>query len=302
VIRCALLELFFPGAGHALSGSLARAIGWLAATVAIFAAMLWTPWVVWLAIVARLVSIVHVAWCVRRRPERWAWKPMLLVGAVALGTFTAARQLAFEGFKIPSASMVPTLKIDDLIMTDKLSLRWRAPERGEVIVFWRVPGRAFVSRVIAVGGDTVAVTGGVVQVNGRALPRREVGPTTYLDRNDVSGVTTEQAHAWIEELGGHTYRVQSRSRAWNTEQSDYPLPGNEDCALRGRPDDGVPLEPVTDGCRVPPGTLFVMGDNRENSADSRYWGAVRVDAVIGRVTGIWFGGIEGRWSRMGAID
>ncbi|HVK76218.1 MAG TPA: signal peptidase I, partial [Kofleriaceae bacterium] len=189
--------------------------------------------------------------------------------------------------------------------TDKLSLRWRAPERGEVIVFWRVPGRAFVSRVIAVGGDTVAVTGGVVQVNGRALPRRAVGPTTYRDRVD-GRESIEQAHAWIEELGGHGYRVLARTEVPDAEQFDYGSapPGYEPCALRGRPDDGAALEPVAGGCRVPPGTLFVMGDNRENSADSRFWGAVRIDAVIGRVTGIWASrfGREAPWSRIGAID
>ena len=297
MLRCGLLELVFPGAGHALSGSVPRAAAWLGVMVALFVATLVTPWAVWVVLLTRLASCAHAGWWARRaRPARWAWKPALLVIAVSFGFTLAWRMEAAEAFKIPAASMVPTLQVGDLVMTDKLSLRWRPPARGEVVVFWN-GDRPFVKRVIAIGGDRVKVERGVPVVNGTAAPRRSLGAYRYRDFEDEGGGsgtwTVRDGFRWQEEHGGHRYQVLSGD-AEPTADHDYPTAG-----------DGPPCGPLTqapDGaCMVPPGTLFLLGDNRDNSNDSRSFGAVPVDRVIGRVVGVWFSS-QTYFDRIGRIE
>lgn len=180
-----------------------------------------------------------------------------------------------EAFKIPAGSMVPTVLVGDHVFADK---RARQPKRGDLMVFLypREPDKTFIKRVVAVGGDTVEVRNDVLWVNGREIARRPADPDChYEDFEEVSGRWERRAcDAFDETLDGRTYRV-----------------------IYDRPNAPQSMPAVT----VPPGGYFVMGDNRDNSHDSRYWGTVPQDHVLGVVSWVWWSsGQDGvRWDRLG---
>jgi signal peptidase I len=200
--------------------------------------------------------------------------------------------------------------LDDKIMVDKLSIHWRAPARGEVVAFW-LGERTFVKRVIAVGGDRVAVRGGVVFVNGTSAVRRPLGATTYRNRDEQSGRTSvERAFAYEERHAGRTYQVLGEPPDVGEDlMHDYP---RTDLDARGCDSAWAAMyeergtRVLTAGhdgtCVVPDGHLFMMGDNRSNSSDSRAWGAVPVEHVFGRVVGVWLGGPGRRFTRIGNVN
>ncbi len=151
-------------------------------------------------------------------------KTLVSAGVLAIGIRACVAEARF----IPSESMLPTLEIDDRLIVEKISYRFRKPERGDVIVFSPTDAlkkqnynEAFIKRIIGIPGDTIEVKNGDVFVNGKELtekyilnaPNYEYGPT-----------------------------------------------------------------------QVPEGQYLVLGDNRNNSYDSHYWGFVPFDNVIGRAT------------------
>lgn len=277
MIRCALVELFLPGGGFALRGDLRLAAAAVIAMTLALAACLLTPFALYGLAAVRLGAVVVAAWRGRAGPsfDSWRWRAMLLVGAVGLGTLVAARLVVVEVFRVPTESMAPTIAQGEVIVVDKLTLALRAPERGEVVCF-RMGGRTYVKRVIALGGDRVAVRDGVVSVNGEAVARR------------LLATGAAHAHVYEERHGGRVYRVRGEAPEMTGALDvldNYPVAGN--CGLDRY---GYGTQPPTFAadrtCVVPPGTVFVMGDNRVNSADSRYWGALPVAWVFGRVVGV----------------
>ncbi len=189
------------------------------------------------------------------------------------------RSFVVEAYQIPSGSMIPTLQVGDHIWVNKLiygitipftdiklGARYRPPRRGEIIVFEhpREPGKDLIKRVVAVGGDTVEMRDNVVYVNGVADGHRYEGTRRYFDFD-------ENADEW-RARDGKVYDEQLEGAHFTTLQ-DPSLPPHG-------------FGPV----RVPDGQLFVMGDNRDNSSDSRYWGFVPLDHVRGRAMVVW-------WSR-----
>jgi signal peptidase I len=204
-----------------------------------------------------------------------------------------------ERFKQASSSMMPTIEIDERIAITK-----GTPERGDVIVFDQPcePQRQYVKRAIAMGGDTVEVRCGVVYVNGKAIDHSLVAAsTTYEDRFDDQ-VTKREVSRYRETHNGHTYEIfDDISRPAAKEPGfglkDFPqrdeLPS---CgSMMGATAKGGPagklvkLVPDPEGCKphthfvVPADTIFVLGDNRSNSNDSRYWGVVPMASVRGKV-------------------
>jgi signal peptidase I len=316
VIRCALGEFVFPGVGYTLLGNWRLAMASYSVFLATVFASTFTPWAIWLAFLVRLVALVDAGRRGRRGPPAsgWQWKPMLLVAAMGFGTSLVTRIAVLEAFRIPSVSMAPTLALDDFIQVEKLSIRWRAPERGEIVAFELVPGRTYVKRVVAVAGDEVAVRGGVLYVNGKAAERRRIGPVQYRNREEGSGrVSYDDAIEYEERHAGRVYRVYGPPDPIYVDRDiasahDYPDPdrGGIDCTVDP---DGYAAEtgtlsliPTTDACKVPPGAIFLMGDNRGNSNDSRVWGALPADRVFGRIVGIWMGGKGQRFARIGRVD
>ncbi|HEX8950538.1 MAG TPA: signal peptidase I [Polyangia bacterium] len=203
------------------------------------------------------------------------------------------RSFVVEAYQIPSGSMIPTIEVGDHIFVNKLiygvripftevklATRFRPPRRGEIIVFTHPVGHAedLIKRVVAVGGDEVELRDNVVFVNGVATAHRDEGARRYFDFDEATSQWVERdAEAFGDHLG----------RAAFTTLQDPSLPARR-------------FGPV----RVPDGKLFVMGDNRDNSSDSRYWGFVPLNLVRGRAMFVWWsrGEPEGiRFGRFGHL-
>ena len=221
---------------------------------------------------------------------------------VAIFIAVLLRFFVLEAFKIPTGSMIPTLEVGDHIFVNKFIYglrvpfsnelwftRWGTPERGHVIVFRypKDPSKDYIKRVVAVAGDKVRVQGHDVYINGEKLQHAE--RQTF----DLSGIqyTGYREHSHEDT---HQYTVQYQHDGNPLRRFPYrdPMLDGLDCpnAL-----DGVPT------CTVEPGYVFVMGDNRDNSQDSREWGGVPHRLVKGRAMFIWFSwgprGID--WGRFG---
>lgn len=182
------------------------------------------------------------------------------------------RSFLFEPFKIPSASMVPTLLIGDFIVVNKFSYGLRlpvlnkefiatgSPERGDVAVFrYPVDQRTnFIKRIIGLPGDTITYRGKVLYVNGEPM-------------------TQENEGLWIGE--GINRNAPGRRPLLRTEQL-----GDVEHSILVHPDQ--PQRGVMTWT-VPEGQYFVMGDNRDASDDSRRWGFVPDENLVGKATRIW---------------
>jgi signal peptidase I len=204
----------------------------------------------------------------------------LTVGAIVMAR-GVIRPCFAEAFQIPSKAMVPTLFVGDHIMVDKLR---HSPRRGDVIVFKYPldPDVDYVKRVVGLPGDAVEISHGRLLVNGAALPRERYqedcpkGPDGYTAFEDAVPCVL-----WHETLDGRTYDI-----------------GSDTVIGEGR--DMAPNV-------VPAGALFVLGDNRDNSSDSRVWGYVPLANVKGIVRFIWWSSskpdVRGavRWDRVDAI-
>ena len=181
------------------------------------------------------------------------------------------RSFLFEPFKIPSGSMIPTLLIGDFILVNKYTYGLRlpvtntrileigVPERGDVIVFrYPVdPKVNFIKRLVGLPGDTITYRNKELFVNGEKVEAEEKG---FLTTKDLKcSVPAGDALLLSENIGEATHEILVHSRT------------------RGRDGRWV----------VPEGHYFVMGDNRDRSNDSREWGFVPEDHLMGRAVGIW---------------
>lgn len=198
------------------------------------------------------------------------------------------RSFVAEPFRIPSSSMMPTLLIGDFILVNKFSYGLRLPitnqkfvglgepERGDVVVFRppHHPDQDWIKRVVGVPGDTIAYHDHVVSVNGKPVQYRKVGRYVGKGRGtDMTGATLSS-----ELLPGRTHPV-----LW---REDVPF------MMQG---DGEWV--------VPQDSYFVMGDNRDNSEDSRFWGLLPESNLRGKAFLVWMnwdgeaGGVD--FSRLG---
>jgi signal peptidase I len=288
-----LVALLLPGQGLLMLGrprlALADTVLWALSVLALPFAQLWAL-VAWL--VAWLGGALATAVLPRGAPVDGATAWIGFAGRVAvfLGLALVARGMWVEGFKIPAGSMLPTLQVGDHVFVSKFDYGvrlWpsdvvvarRSPERGDVIVFEYPKDRRldFVKRVVAVSGDEVEVRAGHVLVNGRdlrsAAPPRPCG---WSDWAEYLGRWSEhRAQCFVEASGAAHWEVAFEEEA---ELGDFG--------------------PVT----VPQDHVFVLGDNRANSHDSRFWGPVPLDHVKGRVRFVWWsrGPHGARWDRLGA--
>jgi signal peptidase I len=202
-------------------------------------------------------------------PPMPPWLLVVVVAAIAVGGGMLLRTSLVENFAMPSGSMMPTLLVGDRFLVNKVS---RSVKRGDVVVFTHPtkPGVEYVKRVIAVGGDRVEMREGVIVLNGQELAQREVGqPCPEVDY--------PAACSFREETNsGRTYRI---FRA-------------------------VDLKSFAPPVEVPPGHIYVVGDDRDNSSDSRAWGTVPLENVKGRALFVtWSRDAEDdlRWARSGKL-
>lgn len=161
-----------------------------------------------------------------------------------------------KSFQIPSESMVPNLLIGDRLVADGWAYWGKEPSRGDVVVFDypRDPSIKFVKRLVGLPGDVIEFKAGELWLNGQIVPQRraQVFPEEASKR---------RATEFLETLGGKEHVIH---RAYLNST------GN--------------LGPIT----VPEGKYFMLGDNRDHSSDSRFWGFVSRDQIIGRMAYIYF--------------
>jgi len=220
-----------------------------------------TPWRIIMLTLAAALLIGRLR-TGRRERRRGSTMEAMKVFGPALVLAIALRTLVAEPFVVPTGSMLPTLQIGDHVYASKLDAG--LPGRGEIAVF-RLPGdegRRLIKRVVGLPGDSVETRDGRLLVNGEEVPRCEVGEVAYTDR-DLSTLVwrEERGRLHLERLGNAVYNVIEAPR------------------FRA-PDFG----PAT----VPAGHVFVMGDNRDHSWDSRSWGAVPASNLLGHARVIWW--------------
>ena len=185
---------------------------------------------------------------------RWAREVLIVIAGAAIIAFLL-KVLVAQAFFIPSASMTPQLRVSDRVLVSKLSYRLHAPRRGDIVVFDCPPAECGDDP----GGGGL---GGLARSIGEGVG--VVQPSTQEFIKRVVGLPGET----VESRGGQVF-VNGRRLI-----EPYLSPGTVT----------VNLAPVT----VPEGELFVMGDNRANSSDSRAFGPVRRDSVVGRaVLRVW---------------
>jgi signal peptidase I len=212
----------------------------------------------------------------QKRPEgesavAWAWD-LLKTWGPALLAVLIIRSVVAEPFRIPSGSMVPTLEIGDYIIVNKFAYGLRFPftthrllpvgdpDAGDIIVF-KWPGDLsvdYIKRVVAVPGDEVLVRHNQLYVNGTRVEKEFVEDYSFVDDN----CTAAPAELYNETFDGERHTI-------------LYSPGTG-----GRLSEFGPFT-------VPEGEVFVMGDNRDNSSDSRAWGTVPRINIKGKALVVW---------------
>ena len=243
----------------------------------------------------------------------------------------AVRVFVIEPFKIPSSSMLPTLEINDHIFVTKFiyglpapfvggKLLAQSPDRGEVIVFIQPCEQVdFIKRVVGLAGDRIEVRCDVLYVNGRAVPSEHLPAAPCALRNDPGSLATEPCSRYRETLGGYTYdtvylhgrpqRDAAPPGPGTQGPNDFPVPDVPmgTCASPNQRPGTVELAQPVDAAGpcgqqlryvVPEGHVFVMGDNRNGSRDSRYWGSVPIENIKGKALFLWLSYKDFSWSGM----
>jgi signal peptidase I len=194
------------------------------------------------------------------------------------------RSFLYEPFKIPSSSMLPTLLVGDLILVNKYTYGIRLPvvnkkiieihhpQRGDVMVFKypRDKSLDYIKRVIGVPGDKIVYKNKRLTINGHELTYQEL--PDFLDEERVA-----YTKRYEEDLLGVKHQILIDERIPSYIQSPHDFLHSELCHYD--------FEGFS--CTVPDGNYFMMGDNRDNSADSRYWGFVPDEDIVGQAFGIW---------------
>ena len=217
---------------------------------------------------------------------------------LCLVAVVVVRSFLFEPFKIPSSSMVPTLRIGDHIFVSKFNyglslpftkwefVAWGTPKRGEVVVFLfpRDESLHYIKRVIGIPGDRIEFKGKDIFINGEKVLKERISDQAQIEK--ITGTKDFGGELYRETLDGTTHYVKYSSSAV------YDFSRNNQVEV------------------VPPNKYFVAGDNRDDSYDSRSWGYVPRENIKGRAQIVWLSLDQDeswgklakiRWSRCGTL-
>ena len=238
-----------------------------------------------LLVVTGLVWALEALWLRKRRAagarQPWWVEYSVSFFPVILIVFLL-RSFLVEPFKIPSSSMVPTLLVGDFILVNKYAYGIRlpvankkvvelgSPKRGDVMVFRYPddPSLDYIKRVVGLPGDRVEYENKRLKINGQPVPERQV--EDYLSRERM-----QFSRRFVETLGGVQHEILLEDDAPAAVMPTRATAGNCNYNSAGL------------ACTVPPGHYFVMGDNRDNSSDSRVWGFVPDENIVGKAFFIW---------------
>ena len=217
------------------------------------------------------------------------------------------RSFLFEPFKIPSGSMIPTLWVGDLILVNKFHYGVRLPvintqvtagepvRRGDVMVFRYPPKPSldYIKRVVGVPGDEVAYLNKQLSINGKVVAKANL--PDFFEQDSLSYIKQFQETFPVGASPSEMTNTKAVRLLNNAERPAF-IAGTEDFPFKNQCIYSV--EGVV--CKVPPGHFFMMGDNRDNSLDSRYWGFVPEANIVGKAILVWmnFSSLK----RIGAID
>jgi signal peptidase I len=241
------------------------------------------------AVITGLLWLFDAKWARKRRS---AGEPEPVVVDMARAFFPVIvvvfliRSFWIEPFKIPSGSMKPTLLVGDFILVNKYTYGIRIPvinkkvievnplARGDVVVF-RYPADPsvdYIKRVVGLPGDKVVYRGKRLTINGELVAWQGAGFYTDAELNYLRLPT------YLEKLGNHNHQMMIVPAQPPVDLAQVrQFPHRENCEYN---DDGF-------SCTVPAGHYFMMGDNRDQSSDSRYWGFVPDDHIKGRAFLVW---------------
>jgi signal peptidase I len=223
------------------------------------------------------------------------------------------RSFVAEPFRIPSASMMPTLQNGDLILVNKFSwgirmpvfnstlLETGKPDRGDVIVF-RFPEDDkldYIKRVVALPGDTVEYSNKVLSINGKPL-----ATSPLPDVLDADGQASGARMMYVQQLRETTPLANAKDAQGTQSHNIFLTPNRSGAIVGGKPHSHADACTYTaEGvrCTVPAGHYFAMGDNRDNSLDSRYWGFVPDKNIVGKAFFIWMN-LDGKFNRIGGFE
>jgi len=217
------------------------------------------------------------------------------------------RSFLFEPFKIPSGSMIPTLLVGDLILVNKYHYGLRLPvanikltegnavQRGDVMVFRYPPKPSldYIKRVVGVPGDEVAYMNKQLTINGQVLTK--AARADFFDEDSMRYTPQFEEKLPLGSQASEMTGVRTHNVLNDKERPSF-VSGADDFAFKDNCH--YTVEGVT--CKVPAGHYFMMGDNRDNSLDSRYWGFVPEKNIVGKAFLVWMN--FGNFKRIGFFE